>query len=248
MREFRSHVTGLAITLLLLAAAQAHAGEVAIKNTHFKYGGISYFRCNAEEVRLGSYGEKKTPILKCNYLSVQNHLDAADLKRVGVAMSGPFSITWENYSKADVQGDADLKYFGIDGKAALSGSYAKFKSAEVKLVKFSITEGDMKKVFNEYAPNRRNYMRAEGSDARVVPQVWVAMSAELASQFSSSTSLSLAADGDKLNLTAEVGTGKSYTITIAPGTTFAYLLYKVKSWNSDKTKITDFEDDQWSTN
>jgi hypothetical protein len=45
------------------------------------------------------------------------------------------------------------------------------------------------------------------------------------------------------DITASGGTEGTQTITISKGTTFAYLLFKVKDWNSGKTQILDLEDD-----
>ena len=46
--------------------------EVNITSSSFKYGTLSYFRAKAENVEMGSYGEKKTPFGSAAYLSVQN--------------------------------------------------------------------------------------------------------------------------------------------------------------------------------
>lgn len=236
------------IALLLIVAAQAQAATVTIKDSHFTYGGISYFRCNAEEVKLGSYGQKKSPVLKCNYLEVENTITSSHLPTY-VTKTGPYAITWENYNKTDVAcSDCSLKYFGISASVAISGSYDSFKSADVQLIKFSISNGNMETLLNNYASTARSSLKSEGSDGRVVQQIWVAMSADLAAQFSSATSLSLKTDNGDLDITANHSSGKSYTISLAPGTTFAYLMAKVSDWNSGKTKINDLEDDQWSTN
>ena len=50
-------------------------------------------------------------------------------------------------------------------------------------------------------------------------------------------------NGVSADITASGGTEGTQTITISKGSTFAYLLFKVKDWNSGKTQIEDLEDD-----
>ena len=56
--------------------------HVAVHENHLTYGGVCYFRGHAEEVELGSIGEKRTPLTKQNYLEVKDHLPVAKLKGV----------------------------------------------------------------------------------------------------------------------------------------------------------------------
>ena len=35
-----------------------------IKDNHLNFNGVNYFRGHAEEIELGCYGEKRTPLLK----------------------------------------------------------------------------------------------------------------------------------------------------------------------------------------
>jgi hypothetical protein len=69
--------------------------------------------------------------------------------------------------------------------------------------------------------------------------------AELAEHFDSSPSIMVAANAGvaALDITATGGKLRSQTITLAPGTTFAFKLHKVKQWNKDKTHIEDMEAD-----
>jgi hypothetical protein len=57
------------------------------------------------------------------------------------------------------------------------------------------------------------------------------------------SSLSANAKGAELQVTVTGGKYGSETITLSPGTTFAYKLHKVKDWNKGKTQIEDMEAD-----
>ena len=48
--------------------------NVAVKENHLTFGGVSYFRGHAEEVEIGSIGEKRTPLTKQNYLEVKDRI------------------------------------------------------------------------------------------------------------------------------------------------------------------------------
>ena len=54
--------------------------------------------------------------------------------------------------------------------------------------------------------------------------------------------------GADLELTASGGTHGSQTAAISAGTTFAYLLHKVKEWNKGKNQIENMEDDRKGMN
>jgi negative regulator of genetic competence, sporulation and motility len=69
--------------------------------------------------------------------------------------------------------------------------------------------------------------------------------AELAEHFEThgSASFSVQAFGSSLEITVTGGKHGSQTIAYSTGTTFGYMLHKVKKWNKDKTQIEETEDD-----
>jgi hypothetical protein len=215
--------------------------DVKITSAAFKYDGINYFRGKAENVNLASYGEKKTPVGQTNYLAVQDDIKRVDLGKVTVKISGPYSIDWSKYSSTDV--NAGIKYIGAAG---VTGSFSRdaAKSANLKLVKFSIDEGQLKKLLNNYAVSARKFLKDEGADSRVVSEVWIVMEATLASQVTTGGSVTGegTANGIKVTISASGSSTSTSSITIPTDTTFAYLLHKVKKW--DKDKVDDLEDDQ----
>jgi hypothetical protein len=60
--------------------------KVVIKPNHFTYNGIAYFRGNADTVRLGAYGEKRTPLTKANYLEVKGMVPAPKLDAIAATV------------------------------------------------------------------------------------------------------------------------------------------------------------------
>jgi hypothetical protein len=215
-----------------------------ITDHYFEYGTVKYFRGKAENVEIGSYGEKKDPIGAQAWLEVQNKVKA-DYLDSRVKYITTTTIDWAQTNQSAVEVNGLLKYFVVNASVAVTGSYSTAKSAKLELAKFAIAEGPLKTMLNTDADGARNYMADEGSDARICSEVWVVLSAELSEHFRSSTSVTVGASASvgSLDITASGGSKGRQTITIAKGTTFAYLLHKVKDWNSGKTQIEDMEAD-----
>ncbi|PON15349.1 hypothetical protein C2W62_24340 [Candidatus Entotheonella serta] len=107
---------------------------------------------------------------------------------------------------------------------------------------------------NKHANVARKALDEEGNDGRIVSAVWVVMEAELASQVSNAGSVNVSVPIASSGFVVDLGVGGSSTsnseVTIPPGTTFAYLLHKVKKWEKSNGKrlVKDMEDDQQSLN
>lgn len=233
-----------ALALSIPAASPALAGGTKVENSFFRYNGIKYFRGKAENVQLGSYGEKKTPVGKMNYLAVEKNIKAEHLEDAKVRVAPPVSINWSEVSEKEL--GAAGNYLGIGGKRKLTRKKA--KEAKLKLVKFFINQGALKTLLNKKADGARKFMAKEGRDSRVVGEVWVVMEAELASKVSNAASLSTKAAkaGIEIELEAKAKNTKKESIVLSPDTTFAYLLYKAKFNKNDK--VEDLEDDQKGLN
>ena len=214
---------------------------IKIKNSYFKApDGNRYFRRNAPEVAVGSYGEKKEPITEANYLAVEGHIKY-DLLNGKIRKGIPFKVDWESETKADVEANVEY-YFVVGGPAKFS--YEKAKEAHLELVRFHIDPSPLKSLLNNDANKARKAMKKEGKDARVCSATWVVMSGQLAKRFSTSAGLEVSGTTSQgLSITAKGGAAwsGSETITFGPGTVFAYRLHKVKKWNGDK--IGEMEDD-----
>jgi hypothetical protein len=225
--------------------------DVNITRSAFVFGGKRYFRVGSEDLELVSFGQKKTPLTQANYLAKEGTVSTGNLSRVKVDISGPFTIEWSKYGSSDV--NAGISYLKlVGGKGAFNHNVA--KNAHLKLVKFGLGETPLKNLLNKHANAARSALDEEGNDGRIVSAVWVVMEAELASQVSSAGSVNVSVPIANSGFVVDLGGGGSSTsnskVTIPPGTTFAYLLHKVKQWEKSNGKrlVKNMEDDQQSLN
>lgn len=210
---------------------------------YFEYGVNKYFRGNAHLVELCTYGEKKDPIGAKAYIDPENDVQREHL--VGRVQKGqPIAIDFSRSSQADVEANGiPVQVYGVNLTTSAAYSYAGLKTAHLKLMNFSIDEGPLRTMLNTVADGARNYLAREGSDGRIVSEVWVVMEAELGDHFASSGSVSVGVTGTDIKVTASGGTKGTQTIVLSKGSIFAYKMHKVKDWNSGKTQILDMEAD-----
>ena len=215
-----------------------------ITDSYFEYGTLKYFRGNAHMLQIGSYGEKKDPVGAKSHIDPQDKVNGKFLAG-RVIKGGSISIDWSQATKTIFEINGFLKFFGKDGKLETNGSYEKVKSAKLKLFNFYMDETPLKIMLNGDAGSARAFMAKEGNDARIVSEIWVAMEAELAEEFDNVTSGGLSITGDDFGVQVKVSHGKSgsTSISLSPGTTFAYKNHKVKNWTDHKTKIENLEAD-----
>lgn len=226
---------------LLLGGATAQAA--VIKDNHLKFNGKSYFKAGAESVELGSYGEKKSPLTKANYLEVQGHVPYDKLK---VRTATVVDIDFKQSSEKDFQANVIATAAGGNVNTA----YKRLDKGELKLVKFEVELVDMKNALND-APAVRDNLDKYGNDARVCHQIFVVLEATVATKIASSTSLAAAGSNGALTVTAKatVKNEKDTVVTLSKGTTYAYLLAKLDWDKKNGNKVVDkLTDDQFSLN
>lgn len=217
---------------------------------YFTYNNIKYFRTKAEDLRLGSYGEKKDPLGAMAYLAVQSHVKNEHL--AGHAQFvGPITVDWASQNSADFSSSGEVTYFTVSGSGSAQASYRDAVAANLKLIKLSLTEGALQRILNNEAGGARSFLADEGGDARVVSSVFIVVDATIGEAFAASagTSGSITAQLTKaLGLSFKVTTtgSSSRLVTVEPGvgSTFAYGLHKVSDWNRGRTRVEDLEDDR----
>lgn len=215
-----------------------------ITDHYIKIGIHKYFRGNAHLLDICSYGEKKDPIGPKSYIDKQNDVKREHLvDRIETAP--PVTVDWSSSTKASVEINGLLKFFGINGKVDANGTYEKAKNGHLQLINFSIPEGKLRGMLNKDASGALKYLADEGKDGRIVSEIWVVMEAELAEHFGNYGKATLGAKvlGSSLELTVSGGKYGSQSITIGAGTTFAYKSHKVKKWEDKKTRIANMEAD-----
>jgi hypothetical protein len=225
--------------------------SVKISNSKFVYNGKSYFRGGSEDVNFLSFGGKKTPINRPNYLSVAGTVRPNNIAKVNIKVTGPYDIQWEKYSDTEV--NVGIKYLTLAG-GTVGFSREAAKKADLKLMKITIGENQLEKLLNEYADIARRSIEEEGNDGRIVSAVWVVMEAQLADIISNSSSVSASVPIASSGFSLELGTSGSSTtkskISVPEGTSFAYLLHKVKKWRKEKGEkyVKELEDDMQGLN
>ena len=218
--------------------------DTRITTYRLETGGMSYFRGNAHLVEVGTYGQKKDPIGAKAYIDPQSKVKAEHLAS-RVKAGKPVKITWAEVSKADLEAEANLKFFGLGKKGAASFTHEQARTAKLELLNFSISEGPLQNMLNTDAGGARGFLADEGGDGRIVSEVWVVVSAELGQHFATYAAVSggVKAFGSSLDFSASGGQQGTQTITLSAGITFAYKLHEVKDWNKGKTQIENMEAD-----
>ena len=220
--------------------------NVVVKESHLTFGGISYFRGNAESVALGSIGEKRTPLTGQNYLEVKDQLPIS--KELDVK-SQTVEIDFEKSGKVSL--GATVPALGATGVGDVDASVAheRLSKGDLKLMKLSVLSNEMRKAINE-DEEAIDLLAKWGRDARVVSQVFIVVEASLAKQSSTSggAKFSLGKGGLKADVNVGVDGSKKTSVTLSAGSCFAYLLAK-PTWNAgrkkNRTEIEDLNDDQW---
>ena len=219
----------------------ASAKEVDLSTTAFKYGKMKYWRGKAENVRIGSYGEKKT---NGKYLAVDAHMKTKHYEsRLDVA--GPFTINFKEFKKNSL--GRSVRYLTAKGSGSLS--WKKAKKGNLKLMKFFLTEKNLRKALNGKANGAFKGLVKEGNDGRIVSEIWVVVEASFSEEIRKAGGFTASYNDGTLELRGRAKSSSTHknTIKLAPGTTFAYLMHKVKKWNKkkgNKVGVADMEDDQ----
>lgn len=221
--------------------------NVVVAENHLTFGGVSYFRGHAEEIVIGSIGEKRTPITKMNYLEAKDRIPVA---KIDIVRSTVTEIDFAKTTKASFTATVAAIIKGVPVKFSGGSTFDKLRSGELKLVKFSVTAEEMKKAANA-SPKAIENLINWGNDARIAHQVFIVMEASLATVFDNDVKVDLSAGA--AGIEASVGGSSSSSgvtkVRISPGTGFAYLLAKI-DWDAkqkkNQTKIVDLDDDQWS--
>jgi hypothetical protein len=220
--------------------------NVVVKETHLTFGGVAYYRAHAEEVEIGSIGEKRKPLFKSNYLEVKDRVLVPE-KNIIKATTAEIDFTKTTKSAFGLKAKAVVD--GVPAQLDGDAVFNKLRSGELKLVKFSISNNDMKDAINN-SPEALEALKYWNKRARVALQVFIVIEAKLAEAFDRDIDLGLSAgvNGLKAELGTSFAANGSTSLTLSQDTCFAYLIAKVR-WDGrnkkDRKKIVDLDDDQW---
>jgi len=218
--------------------------DIKVTDSHLTFLGKSYFRGGAPEIEMGSYGEKKTPITKTNYLEVQGKVPATKLKiKECVTVDSSYVGTTE----ANLL--ANINVFDVF-KGSSNTALKDLKEGKLKLIQLAVDNEDLEAGANDSPRVIRNLIDY-GDDARIVDTLFVVVEASVAKSFETSKSFNLSVNAGVAKVSADGGVGSSgsSSIMLSKGSAFAYGLVKIQ-WDANqkknKTKIVKLTDDQWS--
>jgi hypothetical protein len=220
--------------------------NVVVKENHLTFGGVAYYRAHAEEVEIGSIGEKRKPLFKDNYLEVKDRVLVPEKNIIKATVAEiDFTKTTKSAFKLKAKAVIDGVPANLDGDAVFN----KLRSGDLKLVKFSISNNDMKDAINQ-SPEAIESLKFWDRRARVALQVFIVIEAKLAEAFNKDINIGLSAgvSGLKAEVGANFASNGTTSLTLSKDTCFAYLIAKVR-WDakkkSERQKIVDLDDDQW---
>lgn len=222
--------------------------NVVVKEDHLTFGGVSYFRAHAEEVEIGSIGEKRKPLFKDNYLEVKDRILVPEHDIIQATVA---DIDFNKTTRKAFGLKAHALVDGVPASLEGGAVFNKLRSGDLRLVKFSIANNAMMEAINT-SVNALAALKHWGRRARVALQVFIVIEARLAEAFSSDTNIGLSAgiSGLKAEVDAQFTANGSTSVTLSKDTCFAYLLAKVR-WDAkkkkDRTRVVDLDDDQWGT-
>jgi hypothetical protein len=207
-----------------------------VREGHFHFDGVDYFRGHAAAVQLGDVGEKKRPAGGHSHLSAQARLphDGLPIERV---------------TRIDLQGvsvrgsDIDVSIMVAEvGSLGASTVARLLDDNTLCLVKLEAAPGVMIAAANASA-GALDVLRRAGKAGRLVHQVFVFLQLATAQELSQATRWSIKGAAAERVLTGTGAGGHRSVVVPASGATFAYLLLR-PIWRGKR--IADAAVDSWS--
>lgn len=219
-----------------------------VKNRCLVFNGKRYFRAGSEDIVLGSYGVKRRPLRRANYLEKYGNMTDQYLSKVE---SVPVDIDFDR--SANFRLGSSVSVPGL-GSISEDRAASMMRSAELKLVKVSAIPKDVvetvnkdRELFDYMTSGRRRRLK------RIAFQIFTVVTAELSEQMDGTFSIDASGkiEGIDVSLGSGGGISQSSNVSLSKGTTFAYMLFQ-PAWNSRRRrKITTAvggRDDQWGLN
>lgn len=216
--------------------------DAEVCDNHFRLNGVSYFRGHADAVQLGDVGEKKALVNQASHLAVRESV-AHD--KLAIARASLIDIHAAAFGSSDIGASLVVSGVGVLGASTLARQLA---DQTLALVKLETTANDIVAAANDSPEVIAALIRA-GSKGRLVHQVFVVVEMKTALNFTRAVSFGADGVGTSWAITGTGGDGSRTALTIAAGTTFAYLLLKPK-WDAKQQRnwkrIDRGENDPWS--
>ncbi len=241
MSKFRAIIMTSAV-IASMYALPALAADFSIHKNHINFNGKSYFTLDAQEIKIGDWGRKVTPIAGRNGLDRVAHLKGALVGNLN--KSKPVKAVNVDTKSLAVKGAFGfLPIAGIKGKDVvqlMGEDRCEFREVFVdNEAKFAKTVSDNQKWFEALKDSDKN---------RVVTRVVVIKSCSIDDQFAQSHQgeFSGVIQGGKLDINSDESLESASSIDLAPGSVIGYMLgepiYDKKS-NKKATRITGWRTD-----
>lgn len=215
---------------------------ITIRSNKLVFGGMRYFRRNAMNLSLGSFGEKRTAGLGASYLVEDGELDAEVVGRVKTRGPFHFNEVTNRTGSASLGLRGSLEGLGVSGSASLASE--KLKSKELSILHISVDEDDLVDRINRNAEALSDLRHAD-RNARIVTEAWVVISARFDEAFQRSQSFNVTGARDELalELGGSFGKQRSTRLVLPESMTLAYMLRKI-DWKKRRRQIDDLDLDQ----
>src|SRR3954470_2151251 len=190
--------------------------DIKVTDSHLTFLGKSYFRGGAPEIEMGSYGEKKTPITKTNYLEVQGKVPATKLK---IKESVTVDSSYVGTTEANLL--ANINAFDVF-KGSSNTALKDLKEGKLKFIQLAVDNEDLEAGAND-SPRVIQNLVNYGDNARIVDTLFVVIEASVAKSFEASKSFNLSVNASVAKVSADGGVGSSgsSSIMLSKGSAFA---------------------------
>jgi len=214
------------------------AEAIKLTETKFVYNRIPYWRRKAESMLPGTWGRKKTPLGASAYVQDEGRIPAENLK---IRKVTEVDIDFDQVSQSDIGLSLVVPGFG---KLKPDEVVEKGRKGQVSLLKLEVE--NLANAIND-SPRVLAALQ-ELSDGRVIGEVWIVVSAEIARTVTTSHSLGLSGVVQGVAITGEAKNDASSKVLceVSEGSCFAYLPFEPKweeNMKRNRTKVIRCEDD-----
>jgi hypothetical protein len=209
---------------MLVPLLSAEASFTEVSASTLKFEGVRYWRKKASEAKLGSVGQKMTPLAGKNYF--QKMQDAPN-GIYDVTIDGQTTITTDEAHEWGVTAATSNVTGSVGGSGAYKGKLTAYKMR----IDLGNTTGDLR-----YETNRHNShlqaVKAEGDRARLISAVWVLVAADESKAECYSGDLKVT--NGSMSVTTSASGCSTSSWTIQPGSIIAYEMVKVDAWDNEE--------------
>jgi hypothetical protein len=208
----------------------------AVRDDHFHFDGVDYFRGHAAAVQLGDVGERRNPAGSHSHLAMQARPRRDTLP---IARVTPIDLHDVTVRGSDIEVDLVVAEVGVLGPSTVA---RQLRDRTLCLIKVEAAARELIDAANASA-DVLDTLRRAGTGARLVHQVFVVLETATARDLAQAARWSIDGADGVLELTGFAADGRRSAVALAVDATFAYLLLKPR-WLGQR--IADAAPDSWS--